>query len=325
MRNETPATWYFNIPILHGGVVFHILFFVICCGDTILYQGVFCKMKQINPFLIENKERYSLPVKLWAADVEESATEQIRNLSMFPFAFHHIAIMPDVHMGYGMPIGGVMATEGVVIPNAVGVDIGCGMCALETSLASLCVADMKEIMGEIRKAVPVGFSHHQKSQDESLMPRVTEHMEMKIVSREYGSATKQIGTLGGGNHFIEIQNGSDGHIWIMIHSGSRNIGKQVADYYNKLAVSMNDRWKSVVPKEWQLAFLPVDGLDGQEYLSEMNYCVEFALANRKLMMDTICGIFYRKTGCDFRQEINIAHNYATMENHFGKNVMVRKL
>lgn len=281
-------------------------------------------MNQINPFLIESEKRYSLPVKVWADNVEESAKDQIGHLSQLPFAFHHIAIMPDVHMGYGMPIGGVMATDGVVIPNAVGVDIGCGMCAVETSLTSITVDDLKEIMGEIRKAVPVGFSHHKEAQDVSLMPPISTFPEMPIVNREYNSALKQVGTLGGGNHFIEIQRGSDNHIWIMIHSGSRNLGKQVADHYNKIAVGLNNEWLSCVPKEWQLAFLPIDNALGIEYLGEMNYCVKFALANRKLMMDVICGIFYSKTGCDFKPMINIAHNYATMENHFGRNVMVHR-
>jgi tRNA-splicing ligase RtcB len=280
-------------------------------------------MKQINPVLIESK-KYSFPVRVWADFVEDSAMVQINNLAQLPFAFHHVAIMPDVHMGYGMPIGGILATDMVVIPNAVGVDIGCGMCAVETSLVSITKDDLKEIMGEIRKAVPVGFSHHEKQQDLSLMPTVGEFPEMPIVTRQYESATKQIGTLGGGNHFIEIQRGSDGHIWIMIHSGSRNLGKQVADYYNKAAVELNTEWLSPVPKEWQLAFLPIESAVGIEYLAEMNYCVNFALANRKLMMDVICGIFYTKTGCNFKPMINIAHNYATMENHFGRNVMIHR-
>ena len=279
-------------------------------------------MKQIHPFLIVSEGRYSLPVKIWASHIEESASEQIKNLSMLPFAFSHIAIMPDCHMGYGMPIGGVLATRNVVIPNAVGVDIGCGMCATTTSLKELDTETLKTIMGEIRKIVPVGFNHQAEPQDLNLMPEVDECMV--IIAREFKSATRQIGTLGGGNHFIEIQKGSDGYIWIMIHSGSRNLGKQVADYYNKLAVAMNERWQSTVPKAWQLAFLPTDSLEGADYISEMNYCVNFALANRRLMMNNICNIMASVTGCEFSPMINIAHNYAAMEHHFGENVMVHR-
>ena len=263
-----------------------------------------------------------LVVKSWAVEVEESALEQIAHLSKLPFAFHHIAIMPDVHMGYGMPIGGVLATHDVVIPNAVGVDIGCGMCAVKTTLTELPTETLKEIMGAVRLVVPVGFNHQKEAQDLNLMPEADDSME--IISREFGSATKQIGTLGGGNHFIEFQMGSDGHVWIMIHSGSRNLGKQVADFYNKRAITLNAEWFSLVPEEWQLAFLPIDNSVGRSYLREMRYCVDFALANRKLIMDNICSIFSDKTKCDFCQAINIAHNYATIEHHFGQNVMVHR-
>jgi tRNA-splicing ligase RtcB len=239
--------------------------------------------------------------------------------------------MPDSHQGYGMPIGGVLATENVIIPNAVGVDIGCGMCAVKTSLTEIDTDTLKKIMGEIRKAVPVGFAHHQKNQDFNLMPKGNGNHE--IVGREYLKALTQIGTLGGGNHFIEIQKGNDGHIWIMIHSGSRNLGFTVANYYNKLAVELNDKWHTAVPKEWELAFLSVDSKEGQAYIGEMNYCVEFALANRKLMMDKIKDIFRfifnepkgENTPTLFEGEmINIAHNYASLENHYGKNVWVHR-
>ena len=108
-----------------------------------------------------------IPVKMWLEDIEDGALAQIKNLANLPFAFKHIAIMPDSHQGYGMPIGGVLATKGVIIPNAVGVDIGCGMCAFKTSLTELDTETLKKIMGEIRKVVPVGFNHHKKEQDES--------------------------------------------------------------------------------------------------------------------------------------------------------------
>jgi tRNA-splicing ligase RtcB len=178
-------------------------------------------------------------------------------------------------------------------------------------------------MGEIRKAIPVGFNHHKEKQDEDLMPETDK--KLLIVSQEYQNALTQIGTLGGGNHFIEIQKGSDGHIWIMIHSGSRNLGKQVADHYNKIAKELNEKWYSSIPKEFDLAFLPIDSEEGKAYIREMNYCVGFAFANRKLMMKRICDIIKEEiTGTVFDPVINIAHNYAKMENHFGENVMVHR-
>jgi len=278
---------------------------------------------------------------MWLSDIEEGALEQGKHLANLPFAFKHIAIMPDSHQGFGMPIGGVLATKDIIVPNAVGVDIGCGMCAVKTSLTEIDRDTLKKIMGEIRKAIPVGFAHHKEKQDERLMPPANNYgldfweIGKMVCQKEYKNALTQIGTLGGGNHFIEIQKGSDGHIWIMIHSGSRNLGKQVADYYNKLAVKLNEKWYSSVPKEWELAFLPVDSEEGQTYIREMQYCVDFALANRKLMMDRIQNIFVDIYGfCDrgneklggmyFEEIINIAHNYASLENHFGKNVWVHR-
>jgi len=291
-------------------------------------------ISDIPPRLTINN--FTLPVKLWTDNVEESAMGQIENLARYPFAFHHIAIMPDVHMGYGMPIGGVLATKDVVIPNAVGVDIGCGMCAVKTALQEISTEDLKKIMSKIREFVPVGFKHQEKEQDVTLMPLSQLEKDgwdgdfdaYPIIQEQYDNALTQIGTLGSGNHFIEIQKGSDGYIWIMIHSGSRNLGKQVADHYNKLAIELNSKWHSIVPEEWQLAFLPLDDEDGQSYLREMNYCVEFAYANRKLMMERILGIFESILGLGYFDTnnaiINIAHNYATLEKHFGQNVLVHR-
>jgi tRNA-splicing ligase RtcB len=271
-----------------------------------------------------------IPIKMWLNNIEDGALDQAKNLANLPFAFKHIAIMPDSHQGYGMPIGGVLATNGVVIPNAVGVDIGCGMCAVKTSLTEVNRETIKKIMGEIRGVVPLGFSHHKEKQDESLMPdRFADELLKKqsIVGDEYEKALYSLGTLGGGNHFIEIQKGSDGHIWVMIHSGSRNLGKQVADYYNKVAIVLNEKWKSEVPKVWGLAFLPLDSDEGRMYIKEMQYCVDFALANRKLMMDRVVDIFMNHSGVnDINPQpiINIAHNYAKMENHFNENVLVHR-
>lgn len=149
-----------------------------------------------------------LPIKLWLEDIETGALEQAKHLANLPFIFKHVAIMPDSHEGYGMPIGGVLATEGTIIPNAVGVDIGCGMCAVRTSLTEIDGEILKKIMGEVREAIPVGFAHHREKQSAELVPGMPDGMP--IVEREFENALTQIGTLGGGNHFIEIQKGSDG-------------------------------------------------------------------------------------------------------------------
>jgi tRNA-splicing ligase RtcB len=266
-------------------------------------------------------EGQRVPVKLWIDNIEDGAMAQTRNLANLPFAFRHVAIMPDAHQGYGMPIGGVLATIGAVIPNAVGVDIGCGMLAAPTSLTVADLPPLRDVMGRIRELVPVGFAHQAKEQPEELMP----HLDpLPVVSRQYVSALKQLGTLGGGNHFIEVQADPTGRVWIMIHSGSRNLGKQVADHYNKVAVELNALWLSEVPKAHELAFLPLETDEAQAYLAEMQYCVDFALANRQLMLERIVEAFGAGQITDETEIINIAHNYAAMENHFGKNVLVHR-
>jgi tRNA-splicing ligase RtcB len=267
-----------------------------------------------------------IPIKLWLEDIEEGALSQARNMANLPYSFKYIAIMPDSHQGYGMPIGGVLATKGVIVPNAVGVDIGCGMCALKTNLNSISTETLKKIMSGIREIVPLGFDHHKEKQDIALMPSTETIVKNGMVERQFESARKQIGTLGGGNHFIEIQKGSDGHIWIMIHSGSRNIGLKVAEHYNKMAQNLNERWHSAVEKSKNLAFLPIETQEAKDYFNEMQYCVDFAFANRKLMMDNIVSVF---TGCfngNFSELefVNIAHNYARWEHHYNTNVIVHR-
>ncbi len=267
------------------------------------------------------------PIKLWLDDMEASALAQVHNLANHPFTFRHVAIMPDAHAGYGMPIGGVLACDGAVICNSVGVDIGCGVCAVQTSLPSLDRETLKHILGLVRETVPVGFNHHKRQQERSLLPDLArlDAVEKSIVREQFEAGCKQIGTLGGGNHFIEIQQGDDGHVWLMIHSGSRNIGLKVAEHYNRLAVALNEQWRSAVPKEWQLAFLPLATQEAQDYLAEMRWCVDFALANRQLMMERVkAAVQEIADEVDFLDFINIAHNYAAMEEHFGRELLIHR-
>ena len=266
---------------------------------------------------------YQKPIKCWLDNIEESAMKQAANLANLPFTFKHIALMPDCHSGYGMPIGGVLATKGVVIPNAVGVDIGCGMCAVKTSLNGINREVLNNIVERIKIAIPVGFNHQIEPQEVSLMPICNERHP--VVCKEFDSARYQLGTLGGGNHFIEVQSDNDGNIWVMIHSGSRNLGKKVADHYNKIAIQMNELWHSEVRKEVELAFLPIETEHGKRYFDEMNYCVDFALANRRLIMEHIKQCFVQEVSdVEFGEIINIAHNYARFEHHFGDDVIVHR-
>lgn len=263
------------------------------------------------------------PIKMWLDDLEPKALAQAKNLANLPFAFRHVAIMPDSHPGYGMPIGSVLATKDVIIPNAVGVDIGCGMCALRTDLRDIDTDFLKKTMGIARRLIPLGFGQHDEAQNEKWLPEGIE--DLPIASRGRQKALKQVGSLGGGNHFIELQKGDDGYVWIMIHSGSRNLGHTVAGWYDKAAKKLNARYHSVVDRKQDLAFLPIETPEAKDYLREMTYCIEFALANRKLMMHRMVEALTEVVGeFTYDEIINKAHNFAGWEHHYGENVMVHR-
>lgn len=276
------------------------------------------------------KEEGAKVIKSYCNDLEEGAIEQALNCARLPFTFRHIVVLPDGHQGYGIPIGGVVATEGVIIPNGVGKDIGCGMRAVRTNIKidELSKDNLKKIMGEIRKVIPIGFGkNHPKPQDNKYMPDSNSQILVDgIVEKEYEKACKSVGSLGAGNHFLEIQKGNDGYIWIMVHSGSRNLGSKIADHYDKLAKELNAKWHSSVSEKWQLAFLPVDSSEGKAYIKEMNYALDFAECNRSLMMRRIKDVFQSLAvkRVTFEDDIDVHHNYASLENHFGKNVWVHR-
>lgn len=270
-------------------------------------------------------KKQRIPIKLWADRIDENAMVQAEDLASLPFAYHHIALMPDVHCGLGMPIGGVLVTKGVVVPNAVGVDIGCGMCAVKSSL---CVEEvnrksLSKVVELIKERVPVGMEHHAHLCDESLLPQGYDVEKLPYVKTQLTAARHQLGTLGGGNHFMEIQKSKEGDVWMMIHSGSRNVGKRVADHYGKIAKRLNAMWYSSIVEG--LEFLPIETAEAKAYWNEMLWCVDFALCNRRAMMDAMCeslsSVFPH---VEFEPMINIAHNYAAWENHFGRNVIVHR-
>lgn len=260
------------------------------------------------------------PIKMWLDDIEDGALEQAKNLANLPFVHKWVALMPDCHQGFGMPIGGVLATKGVILPNCVGVDIGCGMGAVKTSITGLQTETLKEIMGLVRKTVPAGFAHHPQAQSWEGFDRAP---NLLIIQQELNSARKQLGTLGGGNHFIEFQEDEDHCLWVMLHSGSRNFGLKTANVYHKKAQELCERWHVPLPDK-DLAFLSMDDQAGQDYLAAMEFCLEFAAANRAHMMKQILDIVGDVTGALKISETNIHHNYAALENHYGSNVWVHR-
>ena len=256
-----------------------------------------------------------LPIKSWCENVEDGAMIQANNLANHPVVFKHVALMPDCHQGFGMPIGGVIACKNAVIPNAVGVDIGCGMCAVKTNIPVSEIPqkkDIRSILENIKKYVPVAADKHNNFQK-------WEGFDINLKNKGWFNkqvwdlARKSLGTLGGGNHFIEMQKGNDGFIWLMLHSGSRNLGYKIADYYHKTALKFNQKEKIELPDN-ELAFLYADSEDGKNYINDMNFALDFAKENRARMIKIFKSVFadFFKN-VSFDKEINIHHNYAAEE------------
>jgi tRNA-splicing ligase RtcB len=262
-----------------------------------------------------------LPLKIWADDLEAGALAQAKNLANLSIAFHHIAIMPDAHQGYGMPIGGVMATQDAVVPNAVGVDIGCGMCAVKTSLTQTDPTRLKQVLSIVREKVPLGFNHHRNPQE---WEGFNDAPDLPVIRQELSSARRQLGSLGGGNHFIEIQQARDGFIWLMLHSGSRNFGLKIANTYHQKARAFCEREGVKLPDK-DLSFLPLPSPQADEYLAAMNFALRFALESRTRMLRVMMRAVDQVFGTvEFGETVNIHHNYAQMEHHFGQEVMVHR-
>mgnify|MGYP005758051867 FL=1 len=296
-------------------------------------------------FVLYDKETMKIPVKVWLEnekELEASCREQALHLANLPFLAGPVCLMPDTHAGMEMPIGGVIASEDVIIPNAVGVDIGCGMAYTETGIRA---DDLRQIMtgsgnlvqaiiGDIMRNVPVGFAHHKQPMSSYVLDRALDEMDKYEKDGELlgqlDAGYFQIGTLGGGNHFIELQEDDEGFLSVMIHSGSRHFGKSVCDYFHQKARALNQRWYSQVPDSYRLAFLPVDSPEGQQYLNWMQLSMDFAAENREKMMLAVKAILekwigkYTEFSLNFSNDINCHHNYAALENHKGKDLWVHR-
>lgn len=295
-------------------------------------------------FVLYN-ENTRFPVKVWLQDIsqiEESCLEQAYHLSNLPFVHKWVCLMPDTHAGKGMPIGGVIATKDVIIPNAVGVDIGCGMVFTATNIKMADIRDIETgngtlvqaIIGNVMRAIPLGVERYKTPQASMVLDRAKTELSkyeenpelMHLIDEGY----YQVGTLGGGNHFIELQEDQDGYLCIMIHSGSRHLGKAICDYFHGKARELNEKWYSQVPDSYRLAFLPVATAEGRQYINWMQLAMDYAFENRARMLDKTCEItktlIEKHTGftVEFNQQINCHHNYAAIENHYGANVWVHR-
>lgn len=295
-------------------------------------------------FVISN-ENTKVPIKVWLEDktkLENTCFEQACNLSNLPFLHKWVALMPDTHAGMGMPIGGVIAAKGVIIPNAVGVDIGCGMGFVGTDIKVSEIKDIttgngsfiQAVIGDILRNIPVGFNRHKKARDCKSLDIAKNEMDKYEKNPELITEIEagyfQAGTLGGGNHFIELQEDDEGYLGIMVHSGSRHFGKKVCDLFHSKARELNQKMHSSVPDHYRLAFLPVDTIEGMQYINWMNLALDFAAENRQKMMLAVKEILdkymlkFTDIQYSYSEEINCHHNYAAMEHHYGENVWVHR-
>jgi tRNA-splicing ligase RtcB (3'-phosphate/5'-hydroxy nucleic acid ligase) len=269
----------------------------------------------------------AIPIVSWANPIDRRTFVQATNLSNLPFAIDHVALMPDAHAGYGMPIGGVLFAARAVVPYAIGVDIGCGVALVETDLTveDLPQADLEALLADIDRGVPTGFYGLKTPVDRELAQEamgIVKPASVKDVWFE--KALSQLGTLGGGNHFLELQRDAAGAIYVMLHSGSRSLGKAICDEYHKRALALNKAWHSKLPDD-ELAFLPVGSDDHAAYWSAMEFALRFAEVNRSRMLDVVEKAFERHTTVGRMDRlIDVHHNYAAWENHLGTNGIVHR-
>lgn len=289
---------------------------------------------------IENR---GAPIKAWTRGVpiEDSALTQLRNVASLPFIHKHLAVMPDVHWGMGATVGSVIPTVGAIIPAAVGVDIGCGMMAVRTNLKAEHLPDsLGELRSEIEAAVPHGRSDNGGRNDVgawSADPPASakdawgrlEAGYAKIVDKHPKAGHQRglghLGTLGTGNHFIEICLDEDGCVWVMLHSGSRGVGNRLGSYFIELAKKDMRRWFINLPDQ-DLAYFPQGSEGFSDYLHAVSWAQTYAVANREVMMESVLSVLRARypTFAITAEAVNCHHNYVAQEHHFGKNIFVTR-
>lgn len=280
-------------------------------------------------------EEGSRPIKLWTNNIEDSALTQLKNLARLPFiASNGVACMPDVHAGIGSTVGTVIATEKAIIPAAVGVDIGCGMNAIRLSLKASELPDsLLEIRNQIERDVPLGTggaqsrpaSYDQQERQKPLADRYLDICE-KTPGIRNKNAERQLGSLGSGNHFIELCIDESQDVWVMLHSGSRGVGNLIGRYFIEKAKRRMEQYFISLP-DGDLAYLPEDTDDFNDYIEAVNWAQDYALENRRVMMEAVVAALRRHIAVEFlitQEAINCHHNYVARENHFGRNLWVTR-
>ena len=277
-----------------------------------------------------------VPVRIWTDDIDDASRRQLANIAALPIVHHHVAAMPDVHLGIGATIGSVIATRGAIIPAAVGVDIGCGMvaCRLSLDARQLDERALQRVFDQISRDVPVGRAQHD---DDRALVKAARPFEARLKAltqkhpqllKSFGKFSKwvnQIGTLGGGNHFIEVCLDEAGHVWVMLHSGSRGIGNALATYFIDLARKDAERHSIHLPDR-DLAYFREGSEHFDDYVAAVHWAQEYAFANRECMLDLVLAALARHlppfsvTG----EVVNCHHNYVAREHHYGADVWVTR-
>lgn len=277
-----------------------------------------------------------VPVKIWSDEIEAKAHAQLLNIASLPFVHHHVAAMPDVHCGLGATIGSVIPCHKAIIPAAVGVDIGCGMIACRLSLTANQLDEklLKKVFDQISRDVPVGRGQHtlDRALTERALPfelQLTEmtekHPQLLKAFGKFSNWICQMGSLGGGNHFIELCLDESQQVWIMLHSGSRGIGNALGDYFISLARKDMERWFIHLPDR-DLAYFSEGSDHFADYIEAVDWAQRYAYANREAILALVLSALSRHLP-DFvvtNEVVNCHHNYVVQEHHYGANVWVTR-
>ena len=280
-------------------------------------------------------ESSRVPVKIWTNDVDEGSVRQLKNVADLPFVFHHVAAMPDVHVGMGATIGSVITTKGAVIPAAVGVDIGCGMAAVKLNLErnELTEKQLVAAFQAILRRTPVGLTQHREKncRTEMCLPFADEMAEIEAKNpgildpMQNMNWRLQMGTLGSGNHFIEIEIDEEDGVWVMLHSGSRGIGNIMASFFIARAKTLAKENGEEL-SDIYLASLKEGTEDFDWYMKAAHWAQDYAMANRQIILeDVLEALRVLKPSTELEGEIvNCHHNYVAQEEHFGETIWVTR-
>lgn len=278
------------------------------------------------------KEDGAVPIKIWTGDIEAAALTQLKNIARLPFIHGNgVAAMPDVHAGLGSTVGSVVATDKAIVPAMVGVDIGCGMNAVRLSLKASDLPDsLLVIRHQIERDVPLGAGGAHNDTRVAEMPVELAGRYVHITARHAGifnkNMARQLGSLGSGNHFIELCIDESQDVWIMLHSGSRGVGNLIGRYFIEKAKKRMEQYFISLP-DGDLAYFPEDTDDFNDYVEAVHWAQDYALENRKVMMETVIAALRRHIPVEFtitQEAINCHHNYVERENHFGRNLWVTR-